>query len=114
MGLKYTQIDSQKPKESIDVRFISLGCIVFELSACENSAKFPAESGCKANDLTRYKVDTTRRVLPCNLIEVAVSYGVLRRPTASSVTPGRLRMLVRISLSINGGDVGRWQLWPCL
>ena len=34
------------------------------LSACENSAEFPAESGCKANDLTRYKVDTTCRVLP--------------------------------------------------
>ena len=69
--------------------------------------KIPAESGCKANDLTRYKVDTARRVLPCNSIEVTVSYGVLRRPSASSVTPGRLRMLVRISLSINGGDVGR-------
>ena len=41
-----------------------LGCIVFELLACENSAEFPAESGCKANDLTRYKVDTARRVLP--------------------------------------------------
>ena len=49
---------------SNDVRFISLGCIVFELSACENSAEFPAESGCKANELTRYKVDTARRVLP--------------------------------------------------
>ena len=32
--------------------------MVFELSACENSAEFPAESGCKANDLTRYRVDT--------------------------------------------------------
>ena len=32
--------------------------IVFELSACENSAGFPTESGCKANDRTRYKVDT--------------------------------------------------------
>ena len=63
-GFKYTQIDSQEPKESNDVRFISLGCIVFELSACEYSAEFPAESGCKANDLTRYKVDTARRVLP--------------------------------------------------
>ena len=57
-------IDSQKPKESNDVRFIALRCIVFELSACENSAEFPAESGCKANDLTRYKVDTAPRVLP--------------------------------------------------
>ena len=57
-------MDSQKPKESNDVRFISLGCIVFELPACENSAEFPAERGCKANDLTRYKVDTARRVLP--------------------------------------------------
>ena len=28
------------------------------LSACETSAEFPAESGCKANELTRYKVDT--------------------------------------------------------
>ena len=25
--------------------------------------QFPAESGCKDNDLTRYKVDTARRVL---------------------------------------------------
>ena len=64
MGLKYTKIDSQEPKESNDVRFISLGCIVFELSACENSAVFPAESGCKANDLTRYKVDIAHHVLP--------------------------------------------------
>ena len=54
----------QETKESNDVRFISLGCTVLELSACENSAEFPAESGCKANDLTRYKVDTARRVLP--------------------------------------------------
>ena len=36
-----------------------LRCIVLELSACENSAEFPAESGCKANDLTRYKVDNS-------------------------------------------------------
>ena len=43
---------------------IALRCIVFKLSACENSAEFPAESGCKANELTRYKVDTARRVLP--------------------------------------------------
>ena len=64
MGLKYTQIDSQKPKESNDVRFFSLGCIVFELPASENSAEFPAGSGCKAKDLTRYKVDTARSVLP--------------------------------------------------
>ena len=57
-------IDLRETKESNKVRFISLGCIVLELSACENSAEFPAESGCKANDLTRYKVDTARRVLP--------------------------------------------------
>ena len=37
MDLKCTQIDSQEPKESNDVRFVALGCIVFELSACENS-----------------------------------------------------------------------------
>ena len=36
-------------KESNDVRLIALRCIVYELSACENSAEFPAESGCKAN-----------------------------------------------------------------
>ena len=53
MSLKYTQIDSQEPKESNDIRLIALCCIVFELSACENSAEFPAESGCKANNLTR-------------------------------------------------------------
>ena len=40
--------------ESNDVRFIALRCIVFDVSACENSAEFPAENGCKANDLTRY------------------------------------------------------------
>ena len=45
-------MDSQKPKESNDVRFISVGCTVFELSVCENSVEFPAESGCKANNLT--------------------------------------------------------------
>ena len=39
MGLKYTKIDSQEPKESNDVRFIVLHCIVFQLSACENLAK---------------------------------------------------------------------------
>ena len=49
-------MDSQKSYESNDVRFIALRCIVLELSACENSVEFPAESGCKANDLTRYKV----------------------------------------------------------
>ena len=48
-------MDSQKPYESNDVRFIALRCIVLKLSACENSVEFPAESGCKANDLTRYK-----------------------------------------------------------
>ena len=37
---------------------------VFELSACKNSAEFSAESGCKDNDLTRYKVDATCRILP--------------------------------------------------
>ena len=58
--------------ESNGVRFISLGCIVFELSACENSAEFPAESGCKANDLIRYKVDTARRCSTLYLIEVRV------------------------------------------
>ena len=51
MGLNYT-IDSQVPKESNDVSFLALLCIVCELSACENSAEFPAESGSKANDLT--------------------------------------------------------------
>ena len=58
-------MDSQGPKDSNDVRFISLGCnIVFELSACENSAEFPAQSGCKANNLNRKKVDTACHVLP--------------------------------------------------
>ena len=56
MGLKYTEIDVQEPKESNDVRFITLRCVVFELSAFENLVEFPAESGCKANDLTRYKL----------------------------------------------------------
>ena len=53
------------PKESNDVRIIALRCIVLELSACENSVELPADSsGCKANDLTRYKVDTAHHVLP--------------------------------------------------
>ena len=64
MSLNYTQIDSQEPKESNDVRFIDPPCIVFELSASENSAEFKAKSGCKANNLTQYKVDTACRVLP--------------------------------------------------
>ena len=38
MGLKCRLIDSQEPKESNDVRFVALRCIVFELWACENSA----------------------------------------------------------------------------
>ena len=41
----YAEIDSQEPKESNDARFIALPCVVFELSACENSSQFPAESG---------------------------------------------------------------------
>ena len=64
MVLKCTEIDSQEPKESIDVSLSALRCILSELWACENSVEFPAESGCKANDLTRYKVDTACRVLP--------------------------------------------------
>ena len=56
MGLKCTLMDSQEPKQSNDIRFVALRCIVFDLSACENSVEFPAESGCKANDLTQYKV----------------------------------------------------------
>ena len=32
------------------------------VSACENLAEFSAESGCKANDLTLYNLDT---VTPC-------------------------------------------------
>ena len=47
MVMKYTQIDSQEPKESITIRFIALRYIVFELSASENSVGFAAESGCK-------------------------------------------------------------------
>ena len=49
MGLKYTQIDSQETKESNEISFIALRRTVFtQLSACENSAEFPAESGCEA------------------------------------------------------------------
>ena len=61
-------MDSQEPKKS-NVRFIALRCIFFELSACENLAEFPAESGCKANDLTRYKVAISHSTL--YLIEVS-------------------------------------------
>ena len=39
---------------------MALRCIIFELSACKNSMEFPVESGCKASDLIRYKVDTGR------------------------------------------------------
>ena len=41
--------------------------LLVQLSACENSAEFSAESGCKANDLTQYKVDTVRRSSPSTL-----------------------------------------------
>ena len=59
-------MDSQERKESNDVRFVALLCIVFELSASKNSVEFPAETGCKANDLTQYiKVETACRVLSC-------------------------------------------------
>ena len=68
MELKYTKIDSQEPKKSNDVRFIALSYIVFELSACENSAEFPSEIGCKANDLTRYRYPLSHSTL--YLIEV--------------------------------------------
>ena len=47
------------PRNSVNsVRFITLRCVVFELSASENSAEFPSESGSNDNDLTltRYKV----------------------------------------------------------
>ena len=43
--------------------FLSIGCIVFELSVVKIKREFPAESSCKASDLTRYKVDTACRVL---------------------------------------------------
>ena len=70
-----------------DVRFISLGPIVFELSACENSAEFPAESGCKAHDLTRYKVDTARRVLPYidRISFIPVKLSVICKPLSNSL-----------------------------
>ena len=35
-----------------------MNSIVFELTACKNSVEISAKSGCKANGLTRYKVDT--------------------------------------------------------
>ena len=50
--------------ESIDVTFVALRCIGFELSVVKIKGEFPAESRCKANDLTRYKVDTASHVLP--------------------------------------------------
>ena len=54
MGLKCTEIDSQEP------------FMVFELSACKNSAELSTESGCKANDhLIRNKVDTACRSTLC-------------------------------------------------
>ena len=39
MDLKCTKINSQEPKESNDVRFVALVCIVFQLLACEHSAE---------------------------------------------------------------------------
>ena len=60
MGLRYIQIVSQDPTKSNGVRFIAVRCIAFELLASENSVEFPAESGCKANDVTQYKVDAFR------------------------------------------------------
>ena len=47
-----------------NAKFYSSEINGFTVSACENSVEFPAESGCKANDLTLYKVDTARRFLP--------------------------------------------------
>ena len=51
---------------NVSVSVIALHCIVFELQACENSAEFPVETGCKANSLIQYKnkVDIACRVLP--------------------------------------------------
>ena len=63
MVLKYTQIDSQEPKESNDTRFYALRRIGFKLSVVKIKREL-AESRCKANDLTRYKVDTACHVLP--------------------------------------------------
>ena len=64
MILKCTKIHSQEPKEANDTRFNALRCIGFELSVVKIKLEVPAESGCKANDLTRCKVDTACRVLP--------------------------------------------------
>ena len=82
MGLKCTLINSQEPKESNDVTFVALRCIVFELSACKNSVEFPDESGCKANDLTRYNVDTARAFY---LIFSSSPQIILRRGISASV-----------------------------
>ena len=56
--LKCIKIDSRKSEESNDISFIALYGIVFELSVCKYLTELPAESGCKANDPTQYKVDT--------------------------------------------------------
>ena len=56
--------ESASPEFDKRQYFLRCRPIGFELSASENSVEFPAESGCKAKDLTRYKVDTACRVLP--------------------------------------------------
>ena len=42
----------------------ALCCEVVQMWSCKHSAEFPAESGCKSDNLTRYKVDVLEHVLP--------------------------------------------------
>ena len=53
----YHPVDSQDLRNLV-IGFRAVQCTVFRLLACKHLSEFPAESGCKVNDLTRYKVDT--------------------------------------------------------
>ena len=70
----------------LNVSVIALHCIVFELQACENSAEFPVESGCKANALIRYK-NKVDRPTACRVLPYYVEYRPFRSLTVSGTGP---------------------------
>ena len=97
MGLKYTSIDSQEPKKSNDVRFVALRCIVIELLACENSVEFPAESGYKGNDLTRYTYtlpEAFLKISNIHIIFIGLSVIYFEKLCFFSVSPKILQTIV--------------------
>ena len=59
----HIKVNPQYPLISINTPEGGLLIKAQDKKTSENSEEFPAESGYKANDLTRYKVDTARHVL---------------------------------------------------